>query len=82
MFVLTDENPEIRLFILSQGLNVLFDLPLKLNSPVLKGITITDCNEIITIENLFNSVTNQAMRFQEHYTAGEQLSSNALADAV
>jgi hypothetical protein len=63
VFVLTDENPEIRLFILSQGLNKLFDHPLDLTSPVLLGVSISDCNELLTIENLFTNVTAQAMRF-------------------
>jgi len=57
VFILTDENPEIRLFILSQGLNSLFDMPLTLNSPLLAGTSILDCNELVTIQNLFSSLT-------------------------
>lgn len=42
VFILTDENPEIRLFMINQGLNQVFGVPTELVSPALKGISMHD----------------------------------------
>ena len=65
VFILTDENPEIRFFIVNQGLNILFNRPLVLQSPTLSGLVIRDSNDFLAMEYLFTSLTEQAAQFEE-----------------
>jgi len=65
IFALTDEHPEIRLFIASQGLNLLFAKTIKLQTPVLAGVVLKDSNEFLTMHNLIGSLTAQALTFEE-----------------
>lgn len=72
VFILTDEHPEIRCFIVNQGLNLLFNQPLVLQSPTLKGIVMRDSNEFLTMENLFTSLTQEAATFEEISSEGSR----------
>ena len=65
VFVLTDEHPEVRDFITNQRLNLLFGKSLILESPTLAGIVIRDSNECLAMESLFESLTTQAIQFEE-----------------
>ena len=65
VFALTDEHPEVRAFITNQRLNLLFGKLLTLESPALTGIVIRDSNECLAMESLFESLTTQAIQFEE-----------------
>ena len=57
VFVLTDEHPEVRLFIVNEGLNLLFGKALVMETPVLAGIFIKDSNDFLAMEYMFESLT-------------------------
>ena len=84
LFVLTDESPEIRLYIVNQGLNALFRRPLALQSPALQGIVLRDTNDFIMVETLLEALTEQALAFEEQYSApeAEQTATFARDDAL
>ena len=84
VFVLTDESPEIRLFIVNQALNVLFKRPLPLQSPALQGIVLRDTNDFIVVETLFEALTEQALTFEEQSSGpdADQTASFARDDAL
>jgi len=84
LFVLTDESPEIRLFIVNQGLNALFRRPLVLESPALQGVVLRDTNDFIVAETLLEALTEQALTFEEQYSApdAEQTAAFARDDAL
>lgn len=63
--MMTDEHPEVRSFIVNQGLKNLLGKPYSLESPVLAGITIKDCNESEAMSLIFSSLTTQALTFEE-----------------
>ena len=65
ILILTDEHPDIRIFIVNQGLNMLFDNPLVLESAALQGICIKDTNDYLAMLQLFKSLTTEASQFQE-----------------
>lgn len=60
VLVLTDEHPEIRSYIINQRLNLLFNKPLILESPILQGITIADSNDYLAMVHLFDTLTTEA----------------------
>ena len=65
VFILTDEHPEVRCFIVNQGLNLLFAKPATLQTPLLAGITLKDCNEYEAMRMIFSTLTTQALTFEE-----------------
>ena len=79
ILVLTDENPEIRLYIVNQGLNTLCRRPLPLQSPALHGIILQDTNDYIIVETLFEALTEQALTFEENYSSPEAEQTATLA---
>ena len=54
IFVLTDEHPEVRLYVVNQGLNLLFSKALVLQTASIKGIVIRDSNDFLAVSNLFD----------------------------
>ena len=65
VFTLTDENPEVRCFIVNQGLSMLFNKTGPMSTPCIKNVLIQDTNENLAMINLFDALTNQAMNFEE-----------------
>lgn len=66
VFILTDEHPEVRDFIVNQGLNQLFfKRAVKLTGPLVAGYVVRDSNEFLAMEYLFKSLTEQASQFEE-----------------
>jgi hypothetical protein len=81
--LLTDENPEIRTFLVNQNLGRLFDSTQELGSPALLGICLEDTNDFVALKRLFESFTNHVKHFKESTNANAtQLPSNAVDTAI
>jgi hypothetical protein len=65
ILVLTDENPEIRAFVINQELSVLFSRELHLESPTLSKLTLYDTNDYVALDILFERLTEQVLTFKE-----------------
>ena len=84
ILVLTDENPEIRAFVINQELNVLFSRELHLESPTLSKLTLYDTNDYVALDILFERLTEQVLTFKEIQMGSSalQLDEDALQEAV
>ena len=56
VLILNDENPEIRLFMVHQNLGLLINFETNLKS--VQGLTITDVNEQLILEQIFEASCN------------------------
>ena len=65
MLIITDENPEIRLFIINQQLGSLFNHSPMTDSPTLKNIQLRNVNDHFALELLFSHLTQQTLSFEE-----------------
>ena len=54
VMLLTDENPEIRLFVVNQGLATLFNQRIKLSM----GFHLDDFNDFVSLEMVFRALTD------------------------
>lgn len=65
IYILTDDHPEVRSYIVNQGLNSMLGRQMELTSAPLKGVVLRDTNEYLAVESVFDALTEQALTFEE-----------------
>ena len=58
IFILTDENPEIRLFMINQKVRKMLDLEVQLSTGGFEHQILSDSNDTVLIRSIFEHLTD------------------------